>query len=331
MGTAGMKAAHGRFCVPFSSLEQQEKGTVGKLALRRAFAVGFVLLGVIVVAHAEAGSMVGIGIHKLSLHPTAEMTRADLYTLDEVTNPRAVLVLCPGFNDNGEALICQPTWQEFARTNRLVLCGVSFASTDQEVQAIRGYFHAERGSGDLLLNGLRLAFGRDLPILIYGFSGGARFAASVVGWKPARVLSWCAYSTCWWEEPQALSNATPPGIVACGEEDASNYGSSTTFFAKGRAAGLRWTWLSLANTGHSWSEPLNHFVRAYFAAILDQAFAPTGHQIDAKTAAGHLTGVWQDVDTKEVLSAAQASIQPTLATWLPSVSLGVMWSRLHTP
>ena len=50
-------------------------------------------------------------------------------------------------------------------------------------------------------------------------------------WKPERVLAWCAYSASWWDEPQVAARNFPPGIVACGEEDASNYGTSTTLFA----------------------------------------------------------------------------------------------------
>jgi hypothetical protein len=268
----------------------------------------------------------GTSVRKLSFPPPAEMVRADLYTWCAVKQPLAVLVLCPGFNGNGEWLLRRPEWQEFSRANQLALCAISFASPEKEVRALHGYFHASRGSGKLLLSGIRLSFGRDLPILIHGFSGGARFAISFVGGNPERVLSWCAYSACWWEDPQAPSTACPPGIVACGEEDSSNYGTSTTYFAKGRAAGLPWTWVSIGQTGHAWSEPLDCFVRVYFKVFLDHL-----HGSDNIHQAIGSTNTWYDVDTKEEISAATASAQPVLASWLPDKSLSSLWSSLHCP
>ena len=261
------------------------------------------------------------------------MPRADVYVWGaQTTAPRAALVICPGFNGDGEGFVRQEKWQEFARAGCVALCAVSFVSPEAEVQALHGYIHAERGSGALILQTVRLGFGRDLPILIYGFSCGGRLAISVADWRPARVLGWCGYSASWWEEPQFTARNFPPGIVACGEEDASNFGTSTTFFAKGRAAGLPWTWVSLGRTGHAWSQPLDDFVRVYFAALLRQ---PNGFAADANgiDAVGKQTGAggWWDVDTKAELSGEQALQQPTLTSWLPARSLGVAWSNLHHP
>ena len=146
------------------------------------------------------------------------------------------------------------------------------------------------------------------------------------------MLSWCAYSASWWEEPQVSSSVFPPGIVACGEEDAVNYGTSTTFFARGRAAGLSWTWVSLGHTGHVWSEPLADFVRAYFAAVLRRTNKLAAQRANTERRSFDADGSsWHDVDTKEKLSRDQVSSQPTLASWLPDESLGNLWDRLHCP
>ncbi len=258
------------------------------------------------------------------------MIRADLYFAHTAANPRAVLLLCPGFNGNGEGLVRQPAWQEFARANGLALCAISFASPEEEILARRGYYQVSQGSGDVLLRGLRLGIGRDLPILSYGFSGGAHFTASLVNWKPEYVLGWCADSAAWWEEPSSHPAAVPPGIVACGDADAIRYGASLTYFAQGRALGRPWTWVSLGGTEHVWSAPLDQFVRAYFAALLRGTPATNGVLKVSRVASGFVGG-WRDVDTKQEISAGQASLQPTLACWLPDRSLGTLWSGLHRP
>ena len=319
-------------------------GSVGSGRRRRGIAVVQVLLAILTAivlsggvgqesaaAEPTTGTLLVAGVRRFSFPAPAEMTRVDVYTWIAQTNPQAVLVLCPGFNGDGETLIRQSTWQTFARANHLALCSIFFVSPEAEVQSLRGYIHAERGSGDLLLEGIRLGFGRDLPILIYGFSCGARFAVSVADWKPARVLSWCAYSASWWEEPQISSSTLPPGIVACGEEDAANYGTSTTFFIKGRAAGLPWTWVSLGHTGHVWSEPLSKFVRAYFAAVLRIADMSPAPRLEVESKLSIPAGSWRDVDTKAELSQRQVLDQPVLASWLPVQSLVSLWCALHCP
>ena len=282
---------------------------------------------------AESGAEVATemgGVRRFSLSPPAEMTRADVYTWSATANPQAVLVLCPGMNGDGEDLIRQSIWQEFARTNQLALCAIYFVSPDDDIQAQRGYYLAARGSGDVLLHGIRLGFDRDLPILAYGFSGGAHFTASLVNWKPERVLSWCAYSAGWWEQPATHPAATPPGIVACGDADA-RYGASLTFFAQGRALGRPWTWVSLGNTEHARSTALDQFVRAYFTALLHRGVNRRGRQTPGERTVARHAGSWRDVDTKEEVATGQIASQPTLACWLPDQAVATLWSSLHHP
>ena len=296
---------------------------------------GWLVGTVLGTGHAAVGAepsaglpRVAANVRRLSLPAPAGMTRAEVYACNTVTNPRAVLVLCPGCNGNGEDLARQMDWQDFARANGLVLCALSFASPEAEILAHRGYYLVGQGSGDVLLRGIRQAFGRDLPILAYGFSGGAHFTAGLVNWKPERVLGWCADSAAWWEEPAAQPADTPPGIVACGDADPVRYGASLTFFAQGRSLGRPWTWVSLGGTEHTWSASLDQFVRAYFAALLHGAPPANG---SLRSHAGHPAGCWRDVDTGEELSAQQAALQPTLACWLPDRSVGALWSNLHRP
>ena len=103
----------------------------------------------------------------LHLGPSQNMSRADLYYVAPVEDLRAVLILSPGCNGNGESLIRSPVWQQFAHRNHLGLVGLSFSSPEKAIHNGTGYYYASKGSGDKLLDGIRKIYGRDLPLLLY--------------------------------------------------------------------------------------------------------------------------------------------------------------------
>lgn len=234
---------------------------------------------------------------------------------DETAPPRAVLVLCPGFNGNGRNLIRRPEWIDFAKTHDLGLVGLSFASPREAVHDGTGYYYASKGSGAILLDGIRRIYGTELPLILYGFSGGAHFTSRFVEWKPEAALTWAAYSAAWWDEPEPAQVA-PPGLVACGDEDYQRYGPSLFYFKQGRAADKPWLWASLPGIGHRRTPELDQFVRAYFAALL---------------ASEEQTPVWVDVYSKNELSEGEARKHPALSGWLPCEAMLEQWQAVHEP
>lgn len=248
----------------------------------------------------------------LRLEPALHMTRANLHRVATVNNPRAVLILCPGVNGDGEGLVRSPKWIEYAKENQLGLVGLSFASPLSAIHDGTGYYYVKNGSGKLLLQGIRELYGRDLPLLFYGFSGGAHFTSRFVEWNPKRVLTWVAYSAGWWDEPKK-SAVIPPGIVACGEED-PRYGASLIYFKQGRALEKPWLWVSLPRTAHTASDGLDSFVMKYFAAILQDRVGASA---------------FLDIDRKIVVSETDAKSYPTLTAWLPTQNLLEEWRSIH--
>ncbi len=264
------------------------------------------LIGIAIVSAAEK-------IETLRLEPAPNMTRAELHFVETVPSPKAVLVLCPGSNGSAENQIRANQWIDFAKNHDLGLVGLSFASPESALHDDTGYYYVSEGSGEKLLEGIRRIFGKDLPLLLYGISGGAHFTSRFEQWKPNRVLTWCAYSAGWWDKPHS-SPAAPPGIVACGDED-GRYGASLIYFKQGRAAGNRWLWVSLPKTGHSYSPELDDFVRNYFATILSSRTSRPS---------------WVDIDQEEALPPG-VEIHPALSAWLPSEKLFDQWRKIHEP
>lgn len=292
---------------------------------------------------AVAQALPAAEVSRLHLVPSQNMDRADLYYVLPIDHPKAVLILSPGVNGSGGSLIRSPVWQQFAERNHLGLVGLSFASASPDALALRaashattrlpplvvasssdplhdgtGYYYASKGSGDKLLEGIRKIFGRDLPLLLYGFSGGAHFTSRFEEWAPARVIAWCADSAVWWDEPKT-SGVSPPGIVACGEND-PRYGATLSYFKLGRVAGKPWLWVSLPKLGHQASPALEDFARKYFEAVLRRG------------ASSALSGgVWVDVDTKKVITESEAMALPSESGWLPDPSLTQDWRKIHDP
>ncbi len=251
------------------------------------------------------------GIEKISFQATEEISRADFYIQRTGAQPQAALVLAPGQNGNGRNLIKQQAWQDFARQHNLLLVGVSLASPYLKEDRRVGYFYAERGAGDFLIQAVRQASGQDLPLLLYGFSGGAHFASRFAAYQPDRVIGYCAYSASWWDPPVLLMRL-PPGLIACGDHDGRRFGPSLMHFKKGRALGLKWSWITFPETGHGVPPELPPFARAYFAALLDEK----------------ASGCWVDIGTEEVLPA-QHDRHPALTAWLPDRQLYSHWRNIH--
>lgn len=260
-----------------------------------------------------APSLVAEDIHSLDLGPIPDMTRAELYYFKSTPHPTAVLVLCPGYNGNGSGMIRQAAWQNFAKQHNLGLIGIHFESPVELLSQCQGYYQASKGSGAALLSGIRQAFGPDLPIMIYGFSGGAHFTTRFVTWRPDRVIGWCALGAGVLDPPET-SNFNPPGIIACGETD-PRLGGALTFFKQGRTVRKPWLWIEVPNSGHVMSSALDDFIRDYFASVLHSSA---------------ITDMWVDIDTMQEISEAEAVRRPALSGWLPDRKLFKSWERFRS-
>lgn len=254
-------------------------------------------------------------ITKIS-HPTSEwIQRADLYFRKTSPEPQGWLLLCPGRNGNGEGLLKELGWSQFAKEKHLLMCGVSFASSKKEDLTGR-YTEVQKGSGELILKSMDHYAGKELPMLVVGFSAGARFTTNWVAWKPDRVIAWSGQAVGHWPEPLPSDRWQPPGIVACGEHDASAWFASLQYFQAVRKEGHQAIWLSLPKLGHQRSPLLDDFTRQFFSWSL--ATHPNAES-------------WFDIDSKRQLTAQQAREDPAFSCWIPEGNTEKAWLLLHNP
>jgi len=261
------------------------------------------------VCHSLASEM---SFRVLKMRVLGEVHRADIWYAESPKLPRAVLVLCPGYNGNGLHMIRDKSWQAFAKRENLALVGIHFESPVELLAQCQGYYQVSRGSGELLLEGIGKIYGRDLPILLFGFSGGAHFTTRFIAWKPERVLAWCAGGAGVLEAP-IIHECSPPGVMACGEND-PRLGGALGYFKQGRAVGKPWLWVEMPEVGHSLTEDFERFAKSYFSVIL----------ADRKS-----QGLWVDIDQRHELTRKEAEASPSLSGWLPDRSLLTDWLQSH--
>jgi hypothetical protein len=190
--------------------------------------------------------------------------------------PRAVVVLVPGFNEDGAAsyLSEDGQWRKFAEKRNVALLAVSFRSKESKLSAGLDYYYPEKGSGRLLLDALA-TFKRDIsamagvPVLLFGFSGGAHFVHRFAQWRPSEVAGFCAYSAGWWMEPN-VEVARVPALIMCGFQDV-RFDATLDYFRAGRELGAPWCFVRVRRTGHSVASSAVEFAQSLMTARLEAA------------------------------------------------------------
>lgn len=248
-------------------------------------------------------------------HPTDEwIQRADLYFRKTSPEPQGWLLLCPGRNGSGEGLLNDKGWLAFAKDHHLLMCGVSFASSRKD-DLLGRYTEVQKGSGEVILKSMDQYAGKELPMLVVGFSAGARFTTNWIAWKPERVIAWSAQAVGNWPDPVGGKDS-PPGIVASGDYDAGSWFAALQYFQEARKQNKQVIWLSLEKLGHQRSPALDDFTRKFFEWSLARQ-PPTER--------------WYDIDSKKQLTDKQVGDDPKFSCWMPTEKLAMLWENLHHP
>lgn len=226
---------------------------------------------------------------------------------------------------DGKFFLEESAWTEFAEKNKLGIIALNYSSDPEKLYGSerQGYYWPEQGSGKALLKEIKRLYKKDLPILIYGFSGGAQFASRFIDFAPDRIIAWCAYSAQFWDEPKSLEGGgcKARGIVACGDLDGSRWQPSFGFYYQGRLQGKDWIWLSRKNTEHNRSAGLEKFVREFFQDELDIYFKKKEKGGD----------VFADVSKLELVEDKDSEMQPALLSPFRTKELFESWRKIHSP
>jgi predicted esterase len=198
--------------------------------------------------------------------PTEEISRAEVWVGKNTQGVKGVLVICPGVNGDGLGKAQQWHWRELAMKENLGIVGLSFAS---EVKTIheKGYYYMSSGSGEMLLKGIEKIYGKPMPLVMYGFSGGAHFVSNFVEQYGKQVICFAAHSAGWWSEPADASVETP-GLISCGHLDEERFLPSKKFYNAARRLGRPWLWVGQPKLDHSSPPEYEKFAASYFRSVM---------------------------------------------------------------
>jgi uncharacterized protein (TIGR03435 family) len=257
--------------------------------------------------------------------PRANFTKAAFRfwspAYDEPT--RAVLLLLPGYNDDGRKNLKDPLWQDFARRNRLALVACFFQGD---------YADAPSGSGDALQEALA-GFARQsshpevasAPLLLYGASAGGQFNYNFVIWKPARVMAFIVNKGGFYNDqpPDPQAYATP-GLFFLGLKDQPfRVEAITKIWTDGRQKGALWALAPQPESGHEFSRTPD-LSRIFFQSVLNARMSGDSIAIRAME---ERVGWIGDLSTHEIHPTYPDSLPNLRAAWLPDQTFADAWKE----
>jgi len=194
---------------------------------------------------------------------------------------RGILVLVPGANGDGRAMVMEPVWQDYARRQQLALVGCYFKDHLHANMNVEEYCRAGAGSGAALLTALQQFADQaqrpevaTAPLLFWGHSAGGQFNYEFACWQPERVLAFVVNKGGYYYTHLApAATRQVPGIFFIGANDAEfRVASIRGIFAVNQSAGAGWKLVIEPNTGHEEGESREQALR-FFDGVITARFA----------------------------------------------------------
>lgn len=193
---------------------------------------------------------------------------------EKVKNPRYILVLVPGLNQDGAHLLDQRPWRDFAEETDGAMVACSFSSEPTPGPHGVRYSAARHGSGAALesaigqLDAMDSAHSlKDLPLLIYGFSAGGQFAYGFSCHHPQRMIGFAALKGGYYSPEPIDGTYGVPGLVVSGNKDlARRRKAIRALFESHRTRHAPWCWME--DAGEHEEGACVPFVVSYFRELL---------------------------------------------------------------
>jgi dienelactone hydrolase len=242
---------------------------------------------------------------------------------------RGVVVLLPGSNADGRALVEDEFWQTFARRHQFGLVGCLFKDHPHENMNIEEYARASAGSGQALLVALSDLAARakhpevaSAPLLLWGHSAGGEFNYEFACWKPERVLAFVVNKGGYYFTHLASAAARHvPGILFVGEKDLEFRNRSVRgLFSVNRESGALWTLAIEPGAAHEIGRT-RELASAYFAAVLRMRLADASGAMQPAPRRAW-TG---NLQSQEIFPVSSQQDNGALTVWLPDATFAREW------
>ncbi len=254
-----------------------------------------------------------------------------------VTAFDAVLVLVPGSNGDGRAMVDDTFWQDFATKHKAALVACRLTDKPHDQSFIEDYVNVSHGSGQALLAALADFAARskhpevaNAPLFLWGMSAGGEFDYEFAAWKPERVIAFIVnkgniyYSALVSREARRV-----PALLFVGEKDLEfRTNTITGLFAVNRRGGALWALIAEPGTAHAVGRS-KELGGLFFEDVLPlrldgaaTAGARALRQIDEKS------GFVGDLKAQTFQPAAAAGTPSAPTAWLPTERVARAWQAV---
>lgn len=236
-----------------------------------------------------------------------------------------VLILFGGRNGSGETLAKGALgFGAWADQKGIFLVAPSFRDDD--------YWHPEKWSGWALWKALievkKTYRINTTKVLYYGYSAGGQCANLFAAWRPDLARAWVAQGCGVFHKPDRRMKGVP-GLVACGDADASRYLMGKRFVSAYRTLGANIVWKTYPNLPHTVPDHMHALARAflgYYDDLYSEELLPNTrlNVIEEKPA---YVGDDQEQEFYPVGSPKEKSILCEDRVWLISREVAEAWGK----
>lgn len=266
------------------------------------------------------------------------MAAFKLWHNGDVQKIRGILMLNPGSNGDGRAMVDDTYWQDFANKHDLALMGTYFTDHKHANMMIEDYIKVGEGSGQALINAID-QFATDsghqelsyAPFLLWGHSAGGELNHEIAAWMPERVIAYVVNQGGYYYSsvPPEATRQTP-GLYFVGLSDLVSRNSIIKgIVTTNRRAGALWTYVEEKGVGHevvgSRDLALIFYEEAMKKRLPDNAM---GYK-----ALRHVTedmGVKGNIITHKIVLKEDTEVSLEETSWLISERFAEAWQALVT-
>jgi poly(3-hydroxybutyrate) depolymerase len=302
---------------------------------RRCFLFSALGCGVAIAPAALHGQADSAALN-VSIPPGANFDHADfrLWLPPGANTVRAVVVLVPGSNADGRAMVNDTVWRNFAAAHHAALVACRFTDQPHDQNFIEEYVDVSRGTGQALIDALT-QLGRQnghpelagAPLLLWGMSAGGEFNFEFAAWRPERVIAFIVNKGgIYYSALVSRAARDIPALLFVGGADLEFRTATVTgLFMVNRRAGARWALVNepgLAHVvGHS-----RELGALFFDEVMTARLGSDGALRPLAEGSGWLGNL-----TDHTVGAVPAGRGPTVPTaWLPSERLAKAWQQVVT-
>ena len=212
----------------------------------------------------------------------------------EWADEHGVFLVCPGFKDDN---YWEPrAWSGKALTGALALIGKQYKICQSK-------------------------------LFFYGYSAGSQCSNLFPAWKPDLTRAWVSHACGYFHNPGTMMRGVP-GLVTCGDADATRYIISRRFVEGCRKYGVDVIWRSYPNHPHDVPPNSLELARAFFTLyhnryLSDLRFPSTAGR--AKPAPPAYIGDMEECDYYPVGSNEAKNVLPDDQVALPSKEVAEAW------